>query len=49
MIEFLFGAFVGAIAVVSVPAVNDLAVKARDWLYSKFKGDDDDFGPFVAA
>lgn len=38
MTSFLFGAVVGAIAVVSVPAVNDLAVRARDWLYAFASG-----------
>lgn len=37
MTAFLLGAFVGAIAVVSVPAVNAYAVRARDWLYGLVK------------
>lgn len=47
MTAFLVGAFVGAIAVVSVPAVNAYAVKARDWLYALIKGDDGPRGPYV--
>lgn len=33
MIEFAFGAAFGAVAVVSYPPLNDLAVRLRDYLY----------------
>ena len=45
--SFALGLAVGAIAIVSVPAVNAAAVKARDWLYSLIKGDDGPRGPYV--
>lgn len=38
---FAIGLFVGAVAVVSVPVVNDYAVRLRDFLYgliTEFKG-----------
>jgi hypothetical protein len=37
MIEYLIAAACGAIAAVAYPPVNDLAVRARDWLYGLFR------------
>lgn len=38
MIEFALGAACGAVAVVSIPAVNGYAVRLRDWLYGLIRG-----------
>lgn len=42
MIDFLFAAAIGAVAIKFYPPADALASRVRDWLYSLFKRAPDD-------